>query len=248
MMFTKYLAVVSSDTDIRDYRALAKTIMLNTSPLRDIMFQYGPLDVLDHASDTFSYGGKAAIDATVKMPEEIYSGLDGSLKELQVAEPSGLSDQRLPCIKKMNTDLFKEGIPVVIIGANPSEDPGSADMIAEYLSGFDYHHFTLAVIVDHTVQVEDLYMVAWQALGNTDPVRDHKMPSGNLLVIDATIKYYRKGGFARKWPNVVCSDYPTIESIDRKWDSLGLGSFIPSPSLNAMKLLRNGTDYIDEKI
>ncbi len=248
MMFTKYLVVVSHDTDIRDYRAVARTIMLNTSPVRDILYQYGPLDVLDHSSDTFSYGGKAAIDATLKMPEEVYPGKEGTPMEAHVTEPAGLSDHKLPCVKTINTDLFKEGIPLIVIGANPSEDPGYAGMITEYLGGFDYKHFTLAVIVDHTVQVDDLFMVAWQALGNSDPVRDKWIHSGNLLVIDATIKYYRKGGFPRKWPNVVCSDYPSIESIDRKWDSLGLGGFIPSPSLKAMKLLRNGQDYIDETI
>ncbi|MCK7536325.1 MAG: hypothetical protein MZV63_37750 [Marinilabiliales bacterium] len=35
------------------------------------IFTRGPLDVLDHSSDTFSFGGKTGIDATEKLPEEI---------------------------------------------------------------------------------------------------------------------------------------------------------------------------------
>ena len=37
---------------------------------KDLMFTSGPLDVLDHASDNFSFGGKAGIDATIKYTEE----------------------------------------------------------------------------------------------------------------------------------------------------------------------------------
>ena len=34
--------------------------------------------------------------------------------------------------------------------------------------------FRLILAVDHTVDVNDLFMVAWQILGNTDPERDHR--------------------------------------------------------------------------
>ena len=37
---------------------------------KDLLFTHGPLDVLDHSSDTFSFGGKLGIDATIKHPEE----------------------------------------------------------------------------------------------------------------------------------------------------------------------------------
>jgi 4-hydroxy-3-polyprenylbenzoate decarboxylase len=39
-------------------------------PERDVRFTMGPVDVLDHASRTFSYGSKMGIDATRKWPEE----------------------------------------------------------------------------------------------------------------------------------------------------------------------------------
>ena len=104
--------------------------------------------------------------------------------------------------------------------------------------------FRLILIVDHTVDVNDLFMVAWQLLGNSDPQRDHEYISSRSLLIDGTIKAYRKDGFPRKWPNVVCSDIETIAAIDQKWDSLGIGEFISSPSTRYLRLCRNGTDEI----
>jgi 4-hydroxy-3-polyprenylbenzoate decarboxylase len=37
--------------------------------------------------------------------------------------------------------------------------------------------------------------------------------------------------FQRDWPNIIVSDEATIKSVDAKWDKLGLGEFLPSPSL-----------------
>jgi 3-polyprenyl-4-hydroxybenzoate decarboxylase len=78
MMLTKYLLVVSGDTDIRNYGELMKHIFENTNFQDDIIFTRGPLDVLDHSSDSFSFGGKAGIDATVKLPEEKHKVITGA--------------------------------------------------------------------------------------------------------------------------------------------------------------------------
>jgi 4-hydroxy-3-polyprenylbenzoate decarboxylase len=104
--------------------------------------------------------------------------------------------------------------------------------------------FRLILIVDHTVDVSDLYMVAWQLLGNSDPERDHQYVSPGSVLFDGTIKAFRKGGFPRKWPNVVCSDISTIASVDQKWDSLGTGLDISSPSSRYRGLCREGADEI----
>ena len=104
--------------------------------------------------------------------------------------------------------------------------------------------FRLVLVVDHTVDVNDRAMVAWQLLGNSDPERDHVFISSRSLMLDGTIKAYRKGGFPRKWPNVVCSDIDTITVIDQKWDSLGIGTVINSPSSRYQGLRREGTDEI----
>ena len=40
--------------------------------------------------------------------------------------------------------------------------------------------FRLILAVDHTVDPDDLHMVAWQILGNSDPQRDHEYISSVL--------------------------------------------------------------------
>jgi 4-hydroxy-3-polyprenylbenzoate decarboxylase len=240
MMFTKYLVVVSGNVDIRNYKELMISILANTNFSSDIVFTHGPLDVLDHSSDNFTYGGKTGIDATVKLPEESGPGKRTS-SDPDERTPDNFADWlNRPYIKKINTAFLNEGIRILILAVNPLEDPDCIEKIIELLrkeerSGI----FRIVIVVDHTVDTDDVFMVAWQLFGNTDPVRDHVLVSKDTLLFDGTIKFYRKNGFPRKWPDIVCSDNVTIEKIDGKWDQLGLGRFISSPSLRNMKLARS---------
>jgi len=241
MMFTKYLIVVSGNIDIRNYREVAKTVFENADFSKDLLFTNGPLDVLDHASDNFSFGGKAGVDATVKHPEE--NGLRKKEMLLHSNINTDFLDTKL--IKNYCIDPTESGMPVIIIAVNRSEDNDVTEKVKSLFSKNDSAgHFRFIAVVDHTVDTSDLHMVAWQLLGNTDPVRDHDHISPFSVILDGTVKAFRKGGFPRKWPNVVCSDDKTISIIDQKWDSLGLGEFISSPSKKYHRLLRNGNDEI----
>ncbi len=247
MMFAKYIIVVSGNVNIRDYKELALHIMKNTCFGTDIFFTKGPLDVLDHASDTFSFGGKAGIDSTIKLPEERPGlGKEDSLKETVSLETlAGLMD--VEYISSFNIDLFQSGLSILILGVNPSEEP---DCIVKAVELLRKNHqsmpFRLVLAVDHAVDVNDLFMVAWQLLANSDPLRDHVLITDSSLLIDGTIKYLRKSGFARDWPNVVCSSPETIKAVDEKWIGLGFDRFIPSPSLRYLSLVRKGTAGIEE--
>jgi 4-hydroxy-3-polyprenylbenzoate decarboxylase len=245
MMFTKYLVVVSGNVNIRDYKEVLVNLFRNVDLNKDLIFSRGPLDVLDHSSDNFSFGGKLGIDGTVKHPEEI-SGRKGS-ENGSIEEVFNGTGNFLYCdlIKRYNLTLVNEGIPVLIIGVNQAEN---VNVVIEAKALFKKNDpegvIKLILAVDHTVDTDDLHTVAWQILGNTDPQRDHEYISPSSLLIDATIKAYRKGGFPRKWPNVVCSDLKTISDIDQKWESLGIGPLIKSPSLKYISLVRNGTDEV----
>lgn len=242
MMFTKYMIAVSGETDVRDYRLLAAYVFKNVDFRRDLLFSNGPLNVLDHSADSFSFGGKLGIDATVKLPEErIDSQYIKNDKPIQPA--TDFFDRSI--IKSFNVTLFADEIPVVIVSVNRYED---RDIIKKTADLFRKHDpaglFWLIITVDHTVNVSDLFMVAWQLLGNSDPRRDHQIITPGSYLLDATIKAFRKGGFPRKWPNIVTSDDATINSIDQKWQTLGIGDFVSSPSLKYQKLKRKGTDEI----
>ena len=59
------------NTTISESRANTRTKALNNiDPERDARFTMGPVDVLDHASRTFTYGSKLGLDGTRKFPEE----------------------------------------------------------------------------------------------------------------------------------------------------------------------------------
>ena len=133
----------------------------------------------------------------------------------------------------------------MVIAVNRSADEDIIDKVKNMFRINDPHGiFRLILAVDHTVDPGDLHLVTWQLLGNSDPQRDHEFISQSSLFIDGTIKAYRKGGFPRKWPNIVCSDAETISAIDQKWESMGIGPIIHSPSEKYLGLCRKGTDEI----
>jgi 4-hydroxy-3-polyprenylbenzoate decarboxylase len=212
---------------------------------RDLLFSHGPLDVLDHSSDAFSFGGKLGIDATIKHPEEKTCS-DEKITSDSLASMAGdnfLSGNNL--VVSYNPDLVKAGIPVMIVSVSRFLNQDAVENLKELFRQYDPEGiFRLIIAVDHTVDTNNLHMVAWQLLGNSDPKRDHTYISSSSLIIDGTIKAFRKGGFPRKWPNVVCSDSETISAIDKKWKSLGIGPFIQSPSEIYRKLVLRGGDEI----
>jgi 4-hydroxy-3-polyprenylbenzoate decarboxylase len=245
MMFTKYLVAVSGNIDIRNYRELISHIFRNTDPAKDLLFSRGPLDVLDHASDAFSFGGKLGVDATVKMDEESLGRKDyhPQIYSDAIATIDKIFENGI--IHSYNHALLKDEIPLLILSVDRTKDADIIQKVTELLRNNNLSElFSLILIVDHTVDTGDIYYVAWQVLGNSDPQRDHTHISSSSLLIDGTIKAFRKGGFTWKWPNVVCSDEETIAAVDNMWNSLNSGTLIKSPSVKFRTLSRHGKDEI----
>lgn len=239
MMFTKYLAVVSGDVDIRNYPQLLEHILSNTVYRQDLLFSQGPLDVLDHASDLPLIGEKLGIDATLKTPEELTA--NPSRENIRESTPENspqgshqnMTDEILKKCRNVSASFaLHEGYPVLAAGIRQYDDPDAREKLKEAFSGPDMNSiFRLVLIVDDGVDVKDWFAIAWQILGNTDPGRDIVFLSDNSILADGTAKVFDRRGFKRKWPNVVCSSESTIRSVDMKWDKLGAGPFIHSPSV-----------------
>jgi 4-hydroxy-3-polyprenylbenzoate decarboxylase len=70
MSLAKVLVVLDADVNVRDPDEAWWVALNHIDPRRDVRFTDGPVDVLDHASRTFTYGSKMGIDATRKWPEE----------------------------------------------------------------------------------------------------------------------------------------------------------------------------------
>lgn len=99
----------------------------------------------------------------------------------------------------------------------------------------------MILYVEHTVDANDLTTALWRFCNNLDPKRDHVLiqrPSSinrekywACIGFDGTIKTKAIDNFQRDWPNIIVADDKTITNVDNKWDELGLGKLIPSPSL-----------------
>ena len=239
MMFNKIMIVVDQDIDIHDYDELAKTIYNNLNPESDIHFSTGPLDVLDHSSTKYTFGSKLGIDATVKFIEE-----KEELSLIEIVEPEEIYIDELKATPEIfNIKLLKKyGILIVSI---KKESKQQIEKMAELLYQQEItSSVKIVIFVDQEIDVEDKSMIAWISSGNIDPKRDSIILKGSKktyskIFIDATQKSFKRDGFRRDWPNIVVSDEETIKKIDQKWNSLGLGEFISSPSLKYRKLNRN---------
>jgi 4-hydroxy-3-polyprenylbenzoate decarboxylase len=70
MSLAKVLVVVDRDVNVRNPDEAWWIALNNIDPERDVRFTKGPVDVLDHASQHFSFGSKMGIDGTRKWKEE----------------------------------------------------------------------------------------------------------------------------------------------------------------------------------
>lgn len=92
------------------------------------------------------------------------------------------------------------------------------------------------IVVDHDVNVQDLYEVVWRVTNNIDARRDitfvegpidhldHAAPHqfvGSKMGIDATRKWLEEE-YYRSWPDDIVMDKTTQAKIDSLWKQLGL--------------------------
>ncbi|MCY6484742.1 menaquinone biosynthesis decarboxylase [Clostridium aestuarii] len=70
MMYTKMIIVVDENVNPHDVSTVAWKVFNNIDAKRDLVISEGPLDALDHASNTAFYGNRLGIDATKKWKSE----------------------------------------------------------------------------------------------------------------------------------------------------------------------------------
>ncbi len=237
MMFTKVILAVDTQAELNDYLSLAKYISDYANIDEDVIFSKGPSDVLDHSSARFAFGGKIGIDACKKARVEMTFN---TIDKLTIFN-------RYKEIKAINDSLMAEGISMVIISVEKTR----MDQVLYLGKGLIFDTLIIGVkfvvFVDESVDVKSLHDVAWLVLNNIDPQRDILL-FNKTMIIDGTSKSKKFDYFDRQWPNVIAMDDETISIIDTKWEKLGLGNFIKSPSLNYKKLLRGGGACVDEQV
>ena len=241
MMFNKILVALDGDINIHDYLAVVQMMSRKINPNIDIYIGKGPLDVLDHASSKFAFGGKLFLDATTKTDEE-----QGSSSVYHQAVDSSKIKEVFYAVHDVNNSLLKIDVSAVIISIDKNKTNSVHSFINDLLDS-GLCRVKCLIVVDHNVEVQDIQTTMWVAMNNIDASRDVRIhEQWNCLQVDATRKMKRDNHFERNWPNVVVSSPGTIQSIDAKWTCLGLGKFIQSPSLKFQGMLWKGNAEVDQ--
>jgi 4-hydroxy-3-polyprenylbenzoate decarboxylase len=241
MMFNKILVIADEQVRIQDYEQLARYVFRHLNPATDICFSQGPMDVLDHSCSKLGFGGKMGIDGTYKTEEEI----DAQQYQLAANRYDKLSEPMLkahfPEITGVNLSLLKKDIPCLIISVKKNR-VGHIKELHEALCELEgMEGIKIVLYIEHTVDADDLPVALWRFCNNLDPRRDHflalnrsRIDPGKkfaCLGLDGTRKTRELDNFQRDWPNIIVADNATIMAVDKKWKDLGIGAFIPSPSL-----------------
>jgi 4-hydroxy-3-polyprenylbenzoate decarboxylase len=243
MMFNKILVVTAGKSEtfkLSDYTALAKDVFKNLNPSTDIYFSQGPMDVLDHSCSKMGFGGKMCIDGTFKFDEEKDDQFSSMLPRYNGNSSDELKNI-FPEIKAINSSLIEKEIPCLIIAVEKHKKEHLRKLHTAICEMRIIEGIKMILYVEHTVDPNDLPVALWRFCNNLDPKRDHftvkKQISGNstqyvaCMGFDGTLKTKEFDDFYRDWPNIIIADDRTIAAVDKKWDRLGLGKFIPSPSL-----------------
>jgi 4-hydroxy-3-polyprenylbenzoate decarboxylase len=236
MMFNKIMVVVEEEVDINNYLSVLNAISENTNIPADLMLSKGPADVLDHSGSVFAFSGKLGVDATKKSTKDNYLAPDYSFDRSSMI--SNYSEIKDVC------DCFIQ-YGFLMISVAKTERSQIIDLNEKLFLNEDLGALKFLVFVNDFVDLTDIKLIIWLVSNNIDPMRDcfvkiSDKPKGNCFIgIDGTMKSRKLDNFNRDWPNIVKMDDATIKAIDEKWASLGLGSFLPSPSLKYKALVKN---------
>jgi len=215
--------------------------------------------VLDHSCSKLGFGGKMCIDGTLKFEEEREGGYELGAVSHELNEE--FFRNRFSEIYKVNTSLVKKEIPCLIISVEKNRKGHIRELHEQICELQEMEGIKMILYVEHTVDANDLPTALWRFCNNLDPKRDHmlcevkgvgpradgsvneinvKRQTSNLkplacMGFDGTRKTKEFDDFHRDWPNIIVADDATIKAVDTKWNDLGIGKFIPSPSLKFKK-------------
>jgi 4-hydroxy-3-polyprenylbenzoate decarboxylase len=181
-----------------------------------------------------------SIDGTAKFSEETADDYRPRTIFTDWNQAEATLKNQFPEIKSINHSLLRIDIPVLII-AFQKDRTGHFRSLHNLLSNqIELGGIKMVLYVEHTVDPSDLSTALWRFCNNLDPKRDSELvridSMGGIsydacLGLDGTRKTKEFDGFQRDWPNIIVANDETIRSVDAKWDTLGLGPILPSPSL-----------------
>ncbi|AFZ66773.1 menaquinone biosynthesis decarboxylase [Deinococcus peraridilitoris] len=227
MMFAKVVVVVDEDVPVADFEAVWRAVSARAVPGRDTLTTRGPVDVLDHSSQSWSYGGKLIIDATRKRPEELGLAVGSRPEQEETSGQEETTEARwAPLVAEVLPDaqgvLAQRQTPdgywlVAVQKSRAGQGREIGDLLVNSPAARGMRHLLLT---DDLTDVHDLQDVWWTVLNNIDPERDVRVVKG-LLVWDATRKL-REEGFTRDWPDKIVMTPEIRAKVEARWHLYGL--------------------------
>jgi 4-hydroxy-3-polyprenylbenzoate decarboxylase len=140
----------------------------------------------------------------------------------------------------VNTQLLQQAIPCLIVSVAKNRKGQLRELHRNLAAKLVFIcDVKLILYIDDLIDPTNLPVALWRFCNNLDPKRDNILFEEKLedklyvcMGLDGTTKTEALDDFQRDWPNIIVADDQTIFNVDQKWDSLGLGAFIPSPSLS----------------
>ena len=242
MMFAKVVIVVDEGVPLTDLSAVLEQVRDKASVTSDVLHSRGPVDVLDHSSRKWSYGGKLIIDATTKMPEELRSSSSRGIAKHGAREqgsrgqdsstPSKTSgtgahgyapSQATATLERPpQTHLVQPGFLAITLKKTRADESRELGAILARAADPSVQHI---LICDELTDLENLQDVWWTVLNNIDPERDVWLEQtehgGDILVWDAARKIPAEG-FDRVWPDKIEMDAGVRARVDAMWHVWGL--------------------------
>ena len=227
MMNAKVIVVVDAEVKVNDMDAVWREVTQKALPGRDTLTTRGPIDVLDHSSRGWGYGGKLIIDATTKRPEEIGSGVSSREDQADDVVPEAFQPQataELPAFPGVLAQRQTEdGYWYVALDKTwAGQARALAEAFAAHPAAAGVRHL---LICDEQTDVQDAGDVWWTVLTNIDAERDvcvlEAPGGGHLLAWDGARKLPSEG-FVREWPPQIVMDPAVQARVDRLWNVYGL--------------------------
>ena len=149
MMFNKFLFIVKEDVKVSDPKAVLKAISDRCHPVDDILSSRGPMDVLDHASQKFAFGGKMGWDAT---------GEEKPWKPTWNSEVMG----KIPEVLEANTSLLEENISILLLRIKKDQKQAARKIARQLIDKDAFKEVKFVVFMEEVTDLSAIGDVVWR--------------------------------------------------------------------------------------
>ncbi len=244
MAWTKCVIVVDEDVEVHDYRAVLRRVAERCDPVRDLVRQLGPVDILDHASPRLGVGAKIGFDATRKVAGEEAAGMpidpEGRARLLPDAEDARRVMDGVKRVDHVLDAALPEelGRGWLLVRVEKPRPHAARAVLDHVLKLGDQPAPPFVIALGEGVDVQDTGMALFHWCANTAMQRDVLSHDSTVestafrsgvprtrIGFDATPKRPEEGHPnmpVREWPPMIEMDQTTIELVERRWGEYGI--------------------------